>query len=370
MKRYFLLSIFLQLIFLLATSGLTNACTYVFLKAKDGSIVSVRSMEFYSDLGAQLQMIPRGTAYASEAPKGARGLQWKSRYGVVAISVLGKKNLLADAANEKGLYVTSLWFEDTLYPDIKPGDAIIDIQNFVAWVAGNFATVEELKEALAKVKVYAPPEESFNQGQVVPLHWPVTDASGNSIVLEYIDGQLKVWDNRENGVLTNDPNLGWHLDNLRFYSNLKAFAFPVPELKDDKWALGSDLKGLPGDYTNASRFVKISALKFFATPPKDADEAVNLGIHLINTVDIPYGPQLWIIGQSKYVQFTPWHSFFDHRNRRFYYRTYENPNLRLIDLQKLDFKEGTPVRTMELYGGTPYIDATAGLTENGKQKTP
>jgi len=354
-----LLSIFVLSALLSGLTGAAEACTYFFLKAEDGSIVSVRAQEFYSTLGAQVQMIPRGTAYASESPKGAKGLCWKSKYGVVGISVLGKKNLLADAGNEKGLYITTLWFEDGKYPEIKPGDVVIDVQNFVAWVAGNFATVDELKEALAVVKVYGHPEEGFNQGQVVPLHWPVTDASGNSIVLEYLDGQLKIWDNRQNGVLTNDPNLGWHLDNLRFYSNLKAFAFPVPELKDDRWALGSDMKGLPGDYTNASRFVKISALKFFSKPPKDADEAINLGIHLINTVDIPYGPQLWIIGQTGLVQFTPWHSFFDHRNLCFYYRTYENPNLRRIDLKELDFRERAAAKTVEIYGGVPYIDATS-----------
>jgi choloylglycine hydrolase len=361
MKRFLFWSLLVQLSLALWLAGVTQACTYVFLKAKDGSTVSVRSMEFYDRVGAQLQMIPRGTSYASEAPKGAKGLQWKSKFGVVAISALGKKNLLADAGNEKGLYITTLWFADTRYPDIKPGDAVIDVQNFVAWVAGNFATVEELKQALVKVKVYGYPEEGFNQGQVVPVHWPVTDAGGNSVVLEYIDGQLKVWDNQKNGVLTNEPNLGWHLDNLRFYSNLKAFAFPVPELKDDRWSLGSDMKGLPGDWTSASRFVKISALRFFAERPKDADEAINLCVHLINTVDIPYGPQLWIIGQTGNVQYTPWHSFFDHRNLRFYYRTYENPNLRLINLKELDFKAGTPVKTMELYGGTPYVDATAGF---------
>jgi choloylglycine hydrolase len=99
-------------------------------------------------------------------------------------------------------------------------------------------------------------------------------------------------------------------------------------------------------------------LKFFSQQPKDADAALNLAIHLINTVDIPYGPQLWIAGKTGYVQFTPWHSFFDHGNLRFYYRTYENPNLRMIDLKKLDLKEGNSVKTVEIYGGTPYQDVT------------
>ena len=102
MKRYFLM--FLGLLILVAWPfEASQACTYVFLKAKDGSIVSVRSQEFFTKLGAQLQMIPRGTAYASPGPKGTKGLQWKSKYGVVAIPVLGNKNIMADAAKEKGL---------------------------------------------------------------------------------------------------------------------------------------------------------------------------------------------------------------------------------------------------------------------------
>jgi len=165
MKRYPLLAIVVIATLFLALPGVTRACTYFFLKAKDGSIVSARSMEFYSDLGAQLQMTPRGTAYASEAPKGARGLQWKSKYGVVGISVLGKNNLLADAANEKGLYISTLWFDDVKYPEIKPGDAVIDTENFVAWVAGNFATVAELQEALGQVKVYGRADEGSTWGK-------------------------------------------------------------------------------------------------------------------------------------------------------------------------------------------------------------
>lgn len=356
-RKYWGIAVYL-LVLVVFIQQPTEACTYLFLKAKDGSIVSVRSQEFYDRLGAQLQIIPRGTQYSSVAPEHAKSLSWKSRYGVVGISTFGKKNVLADAANEKGLYISTLWFDDVEYPAVKSGDSVIDVQQFLCWVAGNFATVEEVKNALNTVKVFPLVEKGFNGDKPLPLHWPITDASGHSVVLEYINGQLKVWDNQRNGVLTNEPDLGWHLNNLRFYSNLKAFSFPVPELKDDRWSLGSDMKGLPGDYTNASRFVKVSALKFFASEPKDADDALVLGIHIINSVDIPYGPQLWIIGQEGHVQFTPWHAFFDHSNLCFYYRTYENPNLKRIDMKKLDFRETASSVTQEIYGGMPWIDAT------------
>lgn len=77
---------------------------------------------------------------------------------------------------------------------------------------------------------------------------------------------------------------------------------PVPALKDDKSWLGSGMLGLPGDYSTASRFVRTSVLRFFLEQPKDSDGAVNLAVHLLNVVDIPYGPQVWIVGEEGHVQ--------------------------------------------------------------------
>ena len=164
-------------------------------------------------------------------------MSWKSKYGVVGISVFGKKNLLADAANEKGLYISALWFDDVKYPEIHPGDAVIDTQNFLAWVAGNFASVAELKEALGKVKVYAAPgglQRGTSGSATLAGHRCQRQFRRAGIPGSAIEDL----DNRQNGVLTNDPNLGWHLDNLRFFSNLKAFAFPVPSsrMTAGRWA--------------------------------------------------------------------------------------------------------------------------------------
>ena len=52
---------------------------------------------------------------------------------------------------------------------------------------------------------------------------------------------------------------------------------------------GSGLLSTPGDLTPPSRLVHASTLTYFADPVKTSDEAVNLAIHILNTVDIPHG---------------------------------------------------------------------------------
>lgn len=355
MKRRLPFSLFLIVFTLFLTIPPAGACTYFFIKAKDGAIVTGRTQEFYSMLDSRIDVVPRGTSFTSTAPAGAKALQWKNRFGFVGVSHYGKR-CYSDGLNEKGLAAGALWFADVKYPEIKPGSEVTDIMDIVGWVLGNFSTVDEVKAALPSLNISAAYRNELKL--VPPLHHYVTDAMGNSIVLEFIAGKLKIWDNSKIGVMTNEPDHGWHVENLRFYSNMKAFDVPIPDLKDEQWSLGTGLNGLPADYTSASRFARIAVLKYFADKPKNGDEAVNLALHLINTVDIPYGPQLWIVGQTGNVQFTPWIVVYDQAAKQFYYRTYENQNLRRIDLTKLDLSEKGPYRSLEIYGGKNSIDDT------------
>jgi choloylglycine hydrolase len=355
MSKKSLCCLFVGLSFLFLNIQLAGACTYFFLKAKDGSIISGRTQEFYSNLESMIEIVPRGTSFSTTAPKGAMAVSWNTKLGFIGISHYGR-SLFTDGLNEKGLAAGALWFGDTEYPTINPGDQVVDVTDFVGWILGSFQTVMEVKNELGKIKVAASIFEPLKM--VLPLHFYVTDALGNSIVLEHMEGRLAIIENTTNGVMTNEPNLNWHLQNLRFYSNINPFSFPVPSLKDDAWSLGTGLKGLPGDYTSESRFVRVSALKYFAEPAADAEKGVNLALHLINIIDIPYGPQLWIQGQQGHVQWTPWIVIYDQKNRHFYYRTYENPNLRRIDLNKLPFGENGTNRRFELYGGSGYVDDT------------
>src|SRR6185369_7266662 len=57
------------------------------------------------------------------------------------------------------------------------------------------------------------------QGAVVGAHFFLQDKSGKSLVVEPVDGTLKVHD-APLGVMTNAPTYDWHMTNLSNYVNL------------------------------------------------------------------------------------------------------------------------------------------------------
>ncbi|WP_240359165.1 linear amide C-N hydrolase [Pyxidicoccus trucidator] len=84
--------------------------------------------------------------------------------------------------------------------------------------------------------------------KLLPLHLPIHDASGNSIVVEFIDGKPNIYSNPV-AVLTNDPPFPLQLENLGGYSNLSPWDARPVEMGGKSFAPsghGSGLRGMPG----------------------------------------------------------------------------------------------------------------------------
>lgn len=123
------------------------------------------------------------------------------------------------------------------------------------------------------------------------MHYTFHDMTGKSVVLEYIDGKLNIYDNPI-GVLTNEPPFNWQLMNVENYLNLSPIDKEATKIAGVTFAprsAGSGLQGLPGDFMSQSRFVRAlefsqAAQKYAANLPK-----VPLAWHLLNMFDIPPG---------------------------------------------------------------------------------
>ena len=128
-----------------------------------------------------------------------------------------------------------------------------------SWILENFASVEEVKANIGNIVV---PAVVFSGWGFAPeAHYNVHDASGKSIVIEYVGGKLNVHDNPL-GVLTNSPTFDWHMTNLRNYLNFSMTNAPPVQLGSVKLlptGQGSGMLGLPGDFTPPSRFVRAVA---------------------------------------------------------------------------------------------------------------
>lgn len=361
---FYAISRFLAVVFLsisLPIAQTASACTTFRVETEGGGQIIGRAMELALPLDSQVMIVPRGFQMSATNPDLKSGTRWEVKYGFVGINTLGV-DISTDGMNEKGLSIGTLYIPGYVKYEPFPSDGSPAISNLELsnWVLSQFTNVDEVKASLKKIKVYG---LALPPAGPQPLHWAVHDAKGGSIVIEYINGQLHVYDNPI-GVLTNAPNFEWHMSNLRSHVNLTNIN--VDELKLGKVTVpaigqGTGMVGLPGDYTPPSRFLRAVALSHTAVPPKSADEGVNLAFHILNSVDIilgtvaersPKDPNEFIYERSQ------WSTVYDLNNQEAYFRTYGSLAIKKIDLKRIDFT-GNVIKHIPMTTKLETIDVTA-----------
>lgn len=333
-----------------------EACTAFQLKAQDGSLIYGRSMEFGFRMDSDLLIVSRGTQYIGTAPEGQSGLKWTAQYGFVGMNQKIAPLVVSDGMNEKGLIAAVLYLPGfTEYENPDPGrtDRTIGAWEVPTFLLSTCATISEAKIALSNILVAEQPTPALGNF-VLPLHLYITDTSGAVLIVEYINGTRRFYDNPL-GVLTNSPPFDWHLNNLSNYINLSPSN--APSLKLSNWTVrnagqGSGLLGLPGDYTPASRFVRAALFSQWADKPKTALDAVSTSFHILNSFDIFAGiirtqeqnntkpPPCDELKKFIGVDITEWIVVHDRTNLKTYFRTYEGLKIQMVDLKKIDFTIG------------------------------
>ncbi len=339
-------------------------CTDFQLTAEDKSEVVGRSMEFALNLRSEVVLHPQGEKYSitltNPHSDPIQGLSWTSKYGYLAVNAFGL-DLPVDGMNEKGLSFGALWFPGAEYQKVPAGkesEALL-LTNIGNWLLGNFATVDEARAGLEKVYLFAEPIAEFGN-TIPPCHISLHDATGKSIVIEFIKGEKVISDNPVR-ILTNAPYFEWHVVNLSNYINLNAMnAGPVKigNTVIDGTGQGSGFLGIPGDWTPPSRFVRIAAYKQFAKRAKNSTDVTILALHLLNTVDIPLGD---VQEKNNTSDYTQWVVIKDLTNKNFYVRSYEDPNLYQIDMSKLNMAPNAPQVKMTIPTTTKFVNATTSM---------
>lgn len=347
---------FLQATALLGVFGLSAvgpstapACTGITIKPKDGSIIFARTLEFGMDLRSNILIVPRGKEYVGTAPGDKPGLRWRTNYGVVGANAFDLP-VVVDGLNEKGLFVGLFYFPGFAeYQEVK-GD---DFGKALApWELGCFllGTCSDVKEAVAAAKsVRVGKVVQKDMGFAPPVHYIVTDATGKSVVLEHVNGELHVHANPF-GVMSNAPTFDWHMTNLSNYvtlspKNVVRIDLAGKEVKG--LGQGSGMLGLPGDFTPPSRFVRAVAFSKSALPVEKAKDGVLQAFHILNQFDIPKGAARAIDQGKEVSDYTLWTSAADLKNLRYYFRTFDNSRIRMVDMKAVDL-DAKEIRTISM----------------------
>lgn len=320
------------------TTNNANACTGITLRANDDSIIAARTVDWSGSKMDNMYVIsPRGHTEQSLLPDGTRGgMQFTAKYGFVGLG-MQQPEFVVDGTNEAGLNVGLFYFPDfgkyQSY-DAKYRDKTIADFQVVSWILSQFSTIDEVQNAIDTVRVVnIDPTAST-------VHWRITEPNGRAVVMEIIDG-VPTFHNNPIGVITNSPNFDWHMTNLDNYVNLypgRAMPTPFGPIKLRSLSNGTGLRGLPGDFSSPSRFVRAAFLKTYSIPQPTAQDTVFQAFHILNNFDVPFGAS-YNLGKATFdmPSATQWTIATDTANHMVYYHTMYNRTLRKIDMSKIDF---------------------------------
>ncbi len=348
---------FSTLILAILTTNLALACTGIQLKAKDGSYVNGRTVEFGINLPLNGLFIPRHYAFKGTLPDGSTGLTYQSKYAAIGANTFGEPAIV-DGVNEKGLSIGMFYFPGyAKYAEITSQNKSMALSpvEFPNWILTQFATVDEVKQNIHSVVIA--PSAPAGWGFVPPFHYVVYDKTGKSIAIEPINGEIKVFDNPI-GVMTNSPTFDWHLTNLANYVNLSPLNAPAKTI--DGFALksfgeGSGLHGLPGDFTPPSRFIRAAVFSSSAVPVDNADQAVLQTFHILNQFDIPVGAVREKNNDKINNEFTLATTVKDPNHLKYYMKTFDDQAIKVMDLRTFNL-DGKELQIIPVNGKQSIID--------------
>ena len=332
-------------------------CTGTFLKTVSNGYVYARTLEFGTNLESNILFVPRNYQFIAPSPQPhTAGLTWRAKYAVVGANAFGLHGYV-DGVNEKGLAGGLFYFPDfAQYQEVTLNQysQSLPMWLLLTWILTTCETVDQVKRLLPSLYVTNVPIPGTKQTQ--PGHLIVHDSNGKSMVVEYVQGSLFMYDNPL-GVITNSPTFDWHLTNVRNYINLSPINAAPKELSGVTFAQlgqGSGMHGLPGDYTPPSRFIRINAYTQSTLPLPTELDAVYHAFHMLNNFDIPKGS---VRDEKGHTEYTQWTSACDMKNKIYYFKTYENFQLQKIDLAKMDFNTQAP-KSFPMNKENLFIDIT------------
>ncbi|KAF0805974.1 linear amide C-N hydrolase, choloylglycine hydrolase family protein [Alcanivorax sp. S71-1-4] len=294
-----------------------QACTRLVYHGVDGHIITARSMDWKTDVATHLWAFPRGMARTGES--GPNSLRWTSRYGSVIAT--GYDISTTDGLNEAGLMVNVLWLVESEYPEFnrrsKPG---LTLAAWAQYVLDNFATVDEAVNALRREPFTLVTDKVPGENRLATLHLSMSDASGDSAIIEYIGGKQVIHHSRDYQVMTNSP------------------IFEEQLALNTYWQQIGGTVMLPGTNRAADRFARAAFYVNAIPKDDDPDRALASVFSVIRNVSVPYGIAT---PDQPNISSTRWRTVADHQRLLYFFESALTPNTFWVDLKAIDFSADT-----------------------------
>ncbi|MFT4086674.1 MAG: linear amide C-N hydrolase [Gordonia sp. (in: high G+C Gram-positive bacteria)] len=314
-------------------------CTRVVWPDADGAVIVGRNMDFHMDLRTNLWKLPRGIERDDRVDG---NLTWTAKYGSV---VAGVYDILStDGMNEKGLGGHVLWLAESEYGDPDPARPQLAMSIWLQYYLDNFSSVAEAVEWSRQNNPQVIPMADPTGGSKPAVHLALDDASGDSVIFEYIDDELKIHHSRDYQVMTNSPTYDKQLELVKQFEGLGGEA------------------ALPGTCDARDRFARASYYVKHQPKPTSQLQAIASMFSIIRNAAQPFRTP--DPGKPDASQ-TLWQVVLDLTNLRYVYSSTTRPNVVWVELKDLDFSEGSHEAKVDIIKD---LDVEHGLTGNVTKK--
>lgn len=369
-------------------------CTSLSYSDANGRVYHGRTLELQMELPYQVAYLPAGTSFRSDAGDGHPPLEYEGSYGILSVVIPDvasdepEKPTLNDLKILEGQNDAGLVFSMLAYPSaegpqkqVEMTRSILDVGDLGTWTLAQFATVEEVKAALADQPTVLEPVKVLG-GAMPPVHFVLYDRTGASLVIEFTRGQEAVYDNPV-GVMTNGPEFRWHLTNLgnySFLSNVDRAAATFNGYKVGQPDSGIATVGLPSSDTSVGRFVRAVYYSNFTEKVDDPDQAILATAHIMNNFDRPKGISTTASGEgdaltselgadpnASSTEYTSWTTISDLDRGLVFLRTYQGMNYSKFDLNGLAGQTTPLVMPLTKIDEVTESDMTQTLIDSASQ---
>jgi choloylglycine hydrolase len=320
-----------------------QACTRVLVNENSPAVLVGRTMDWPESTMPVLTVLPRGMPRDGGrlgpivvVPQNA--LKWNSKYGSIVTTLYGVGT--ADGFNERGLGMHLLYSTNCDFGLRDAGRPGIQAGLWGQYLLDNAATVPEALALLDKVQFVM----VAYRGHEAKLHLAIEDASGDSAIVEYIDGRSVIHHGRQYRVLTNDPDYAQQL------KLLKAQDFSNP----------SRAMPLPGNVHPIDRFQRASYFLSFLPKTDSERQAVAGVLAIIRNVSVPFGVPY---NEDFDTYQTEYRTVMDLTGKRYFFELTTAPNVIWADLGGFSLAPGSPVMALD----PDDISLTGNITKQFKQ---
>lgn len=309
----------------IGVGGEAEACSRVLWNHAGRGVYVGRNMDWFEDLRSNMWVLPRGMARDGATP--VNPLRWTSRYGSFVITAYDGAS--CDGVNERGLAGHVLYLPETT---VGPRDAArpgLSVSMWMQHLLDTCATVAEVAEVSRSEPFQLRMAVHEGSGKAGTIHLAFEDPTGDSVVLECIDGRVRVYHDRAHTVMTNQPTFDKQLENLRRYRGF------------------GGQERLPGTHEPSDRFVRAAYYAKNLPTPGSEREAVAAVMSVMRNVSAPFGTS---DPDRPNVSTTIWRTVYSLGTGVVYYDSVVSPNVFWVNTRELDYSPGAGVRRLTLVG--------------------